>query len=118
MTPNIKGLSGSIARLRRTLEVEVAPLMADIEAAGPDALAAIKTVKTHVAEVKAMTQDLKDFSASLIGSNGGPSLDDSQGSSETSEKPAVVADAATEAAVAPAAANEPAASWSGAEKTA
>lgn len=85
MTPNIKGLGTALAKMKHSLEAEVAPLMASIEAVGPEAITAIQEAKKHVADVKAMVQDVKDFSASLKGDNGGPTLDDSSESSVTSE---------------------------------
>lgn len=101
MIPSFKGLTGALDKLKHDLELQAAPLQAEIESIGQEAADAIVKAKSKVAQVRAGVEDIKAFVASLeAGSNGGPSLTGSSASSGGSA-PAADAPAAPAAAEAP-----------------
>jgi hypothetical protein len=84
MTPKFKGLGPALAKLTHDLDLQAAPLMADIESLSSEAPGLIKQAAQRVAETKQAVADIKDFVNSLTGSNGGPTLADSSATSDAS----------------------------------
>lgn len=85
MTPNIKGLSSALAKMKFDLDSEAGKLIAKVEGAGARGLAAIKQGHAVVDAALKDVQEVEDFAKSLVGHNGGdPISDGSQGSSTAS----------------------------------
>lgn len=84
MTPNIKGLSSALAKMKHDLDTEAGKLISKVEDAGARGLAAIKQGHAVVDAALADVKEVEDFAKSLIGANGGPTLDGSQESSAAS----------------------------------
>lgn len=97
MTPTFKGLGGALAKLKHDLDLQAQPLMADIESLASEAPDLLKQAVAEVAKTKQAVSDIKDFVSGLIGSNGGPTLTDSSGTSGASAVPGVEAPAASAA---------------------
>lgn len=84
MTPNIKGLSSALAKMKHDLDTEAGKLITKVESAGARGLAAIKSGHIVVDNAMEAVKEVEDFAKSLEGANGGPTLDGSQESSEAS----------------------------------
>lgn len=82
MTPNIKGLSSALAKMKHDLDTEAGKLIAKVEGAGARGLAAIKQGHAVVDAALADVKEVEDFAKSLVGHNGGDPISD--GSQESS----------------------------------
>ena len=77
MTPTFKGLGSALSKLKHGLDLQAAPLMADIESLATEAPDLLKQAAAEVAKTKQAVADIKDFVSGLVGDNGGGPLDDS-----------------------------------------
>jgi hypothetical protein len=89
MTPTFKGLGSALAKLKHGLDLQAAPLMADIESLSVEAPDLLKQAAAEVAKTKQAVSDIKDFVSGLVGDNGAP-LDDSPAPSVVTALPPVV----------------------------
>jgi hypothetical protein len=85
MTPKLAGLATSLATLRHSLEGQAADLMSRADAVNARIATAMTKAKAQMAATEQAAADIEDFANSLEGSNGGPILDGSSGTSVAAE---------------------------------
>ena len=91
MTPNLAGLPATLAMLRDNLEVRAAKLAGRATAVNSRTAAALTRAETQMAATEKAAEDIEAFANALEGNNGGPTLDDSSGSSAIISEAAKVA---------------------------
>ena len=84
MTPNVKGLGGALAKLKHDLEMQATAALSEMTALSQRATEAIGRAKQKIADTRAAVEEIETFVSEDDGTNGGPSLDGSSGSSVAS----------------------------------
>jgi hypothetical protein len=84
MTPNLAGLSTALATLKHSLEGQAAQLLDRANAVNARTSAALAKANVQMAATEQAAADIEAFANSLEGSNGGPTLSDSSGTSAQS----------------------------------
>jgi hypothetical protein len=85
MTPKLAGLSNALATLQHGLEDQAAKLLDRVNAVNARTAAALAKANTQMAATEQAAADIEAFANSLEGSNGGPTLSDSSGTSVQSQ---------------------------------
>lgn len=83
MTPNVKGLGAALAKLKHDLDMQASGALSELSSLGDRANVAMAKAKQKIAETKASIEEIETFVADE-GSNGGPTLTDSSGTSDQS----------------------------------
>lgn len=84
MTPKLQGLASAMAKLQHGLEERSGKLMDRIDHADKRGAAAFDKAHGSLDQTEKAMADVEEFIGSLEGSNGGPTLTDSSGSSDQS----------------------------------
>lgn len=92
MTPKLAGLSTALATLQHSLEDQAAKLLDRVNAVNVRTAAAMAKANSQMAATEQAAADIEAFANSLEGSNGGPPLGDSSGTSDQSQSAAAQPD--------------------------
>src|SRR5258708_691066 len=85
MTPKLAGLTNAMATLQHGLEDQASKLLDRVNAANTRTGAAFAKANAQLSATEQAVTDVENFVASLEGSNGGPTLSDSSGTSVQSQ---------------------------------